>query len=98
MRAPGAETLRTYVTSWLALLALLGLTVAASRLHLGAWNAVIALAIATAKALLVILFFMHLHRGVTLGRVFAVSALFWLAILVSLTLTDILFRSAPGLH
>lgn len=96
MKPPGAESLRNYVSAWIALLLLLGLTVGAADLHLGAWNSVVALAIATIKALLVILFFMHARRGLPLVRVFAVTAFFWLVILVSLTLTDILSRGAPG--
>ena len=48
-----------YVGILVALLILTGLTVGAARVNLHAWNPVVALAIASVKAMLVVLFFMH---------------------------------------
>ncbi len=51
---------RTLLTTFGALLLLTALTVAASRVDLGAWNAAAAIVIAVVKATVVALFFMHL--------------------------------------
>ncbi len=51
-----------------ALLMGTGLTVWASFLELGLWNPVIALAIATTKATLVVLFFMHVKYSTKLTK------------------------------
>ena len=51
------------------------------------------LAIAATKALLIVLFFMHLLRSKSLIWVIALSGLFWLGILLILTLTDYATRS-----
>ncbi len=83
---------RTYVFIWLALLLLLALTVGAYLLNLGALSTPVAVTIAVAKAALVALFFMNLRRSDTLVRVFAIGGIFWLAILLGLTLTDYLTR------
>jgi cytochrome c oxidase subunit IV len=77
---------------WGALLAFLALTVASSFVRLGAWNLVINLAIAGAKAGLVAIFFMHLRTGSTLLRLVAAAALMWLTIMLTLTLADVLTR------
>ena len=52
----------------------------------------VGLAIASTKATLVALFFMHLIHDSRLNRVAAAAGLFWLAILMGLTLTDFLTR------
>ena|SRR5947207_3677023 len=54
----------------------------------GPLNAVIALTIASIKATLVVLYFMHLRYSSRLTWVVIVSALFWLAILFALTFSD----------
>ena len=56
----GSGTPKAYFAVFGALMALTGLTVWASFLHLGVWNTPVALAIAVTKALLVALIFMHL--------------------------------------
>jgi cytochrome c oxidase subunit IV len=68
-------------------------TVALSFCDLGSWHTIVGLAIATCKALLVALFFMHLLRSSQLTWLALAAGLFWLAILMSLTLTDYLTRS-----
>lgn len=82
---------------WIGLLVLLGSTVLVSLFPLGTGNIVIALAIATAKALLVAFFYMRLRRSPSFIALAAAAGLFWLAILFSLALTDFLTRAPSGL-
>jgi cytochrome c oxidase subunit 4 len=78
--------------TWLALLVLLALTAASSMLDLGWGNLALNLLIAAAKAALVMLIFMQLGRGAALLRLAAGVALFWLAILYTLTFADYFSR------
>ena len=84
---------RTYVGVFLALLVLTGLTTWVSYFDLGPMNTVVALAIAVAKMLLVILFFMHAKYSTGLTRLIILVGFFWFAILVALTLSDELTRN-----
>ncbi len=83
---------RTYVLVWVALLALLLLTLGSAYVPLGRLNAAINLAIAAAKALLVVFFFMHLRSAHSMLRIAAAAGFFWLAILIGLSLTDFTVR------
>jgi cytochrome c oxidase subunit 4 len=85
-------SVKTFVVVWASLLALTALTVFAATLELGPFNAIVALGIATLKALLVLLFFMELRYSTALTKVAVVSALFFLMLLVGLTLSDYLTR------
>jgi cytochrome c oxidase subunit IV len=76
-----------------ALIALTGATVAACHIDLGPFHTAAGLGIAAAKAALVILFFMHVWRSKALTWVVALSGLFWLGILLGLTMTDFLSRN-----
>lgn len=79
----------TYFAVWVALLFGTGLTYYAAKLDLGPFNAGVALIIATTKALLVALFFMHLrHASEKLLKLVVVSTLFFLLILLALSLAD----------
>ncbi len=82
----------TYVLVWIALLALLMLTLGSAYLSLGWVNGVVNLAIAVAKALLVMIFFMHLRSSHYVLKLFAAAGFFWLAILIGLSLSDFLAR------
>jgi len=82
----------TYILVWAALLVLTGVTVGIAQLNLGPFNDVVALAVAVSKALLVILFFMHVKDSSRLTRLTVVAGFFWLAILIGITLTDYLSR------
>ncbi len=73
---------------WLGLLALLALTTAMAFVQLGSANLAIALAIAIAKAALVLWFFMELKGSAGLVRAFALAGFLWLLILIALTWTD----------
>ena len=80
---PHAHGPGRYVAIWLILLGFTGLTVWTGRMDLGAANIGIALAIATVKATLVVLFFMHLSESHGANRlVFVVSVLFLVVLLV----------------
>jgi cytochrome c oxidase subunit 4 len=95
---------KTYLGIFVALLALTALTTGAAfvdfeKMHTGIrlvdaipLNTVVALAIAVAKMLLVILFFMHVKYSSGLTKVVVMSGFLFLAILVSLTLADELTR------
>jgi len=91
--AKKVDPLWLYFAIFFALMALLIATVWASYFDLGAGNAAIALTIAVAKAMLVILFFMHVRHAGKLVWIFAGAAFLWLGILLSLTLTD--YASRP---
>jgi cytochrome c oxidase subunit 4 len=82
-----------YFLVFLALLALTASTVGLAYVDLGTWHSVVGLAIAGMKALLIVLFFMHVLHSKSLIWVIALSGLFWLGILMILTLTDYATRS-----
>jgi len=78
-----------YYTIWIALLCLTVITAAVSFVDLGRFNTVIALVIATFKALLVVLFFMHVkYTSEKLTKIVIVSAIFWLFLLLALSMAD----------
>lgn len=83
---------RTYVLVWIGLLTLLLLTLGSAYLPLGWLNGVVNLAIAIAKALLVMIFFMHLRSSHYVLRIAAAAGFFWLALLIGLSLADFLAR------
>jgi cytochrome c oxidase subunit 4 len=79
---------KVYIGIFLSLMVLTAATVAAAYVNLGPFNIVIALAIATLKATLVVLFFMHARYSPGRTHMVIISAIFWLAIMLSLTLSD----------
>ncbi len=79
---------RVYWIIWASLLGLLGLTFGAARLNLGQFNSVVALTISVAKTVLILLFFMHLRESKRITWVYVAAGLFWLGLLVALTLSD----------
>lgn len=85
---------RRLLLSWLALLALLSLTVLLAYQPLGPLNLPIALLIATTKALIVASIFMELCEGSGLMRALAAAGFFWLFTLIWLAGSDFLRR--PG--
>jgi cytochrome c oxidase subunit IV len=85
-------SLRRYFAVFGSLLALTVTTTAVARVDLGDFNVVVALLIAVLKALLVVLFFMHLVRTPHRTMIVAGAGVFWLAILIVLTLGDVLTR------
>ena len=85
-------SVRLYVTIFLALMVLTAITVAIARVDLGVMNNVVAMTIAMAKAILVILFFMHVRYSTPLTWVVVVSGFFWLIVLIGLTMSDYISR------
>jgi cytochrome c oxidase subunit 4 len=80
---------KLYYGIWIGLLVLTATTVGVAHIDLGPWNIVVALAIASLKAVLVILFFMHVkYTSEKMTKVIIVSAIFWLLILLALSLSD----------
>ncbi len=79
---------RTLGAVCVALLAFTGLTVWLSYFHLGNWNLWAALGIATVKAGLVVLFFMHLKYDRPFNAVLILAALLFVLLFVGFTLID----------
>jgi len=73
---------------FVALMLLLALTVEAARHDLGRWNFVVSTVIAAAKAVLIILYFMHVRRSARITKLVVCAGFFWLAILFTLSLAD----------
>ncbi|MGA9474317.1 MAG: cytochrome C oxidase subunit IV family protein [Terriglobales bacterium] len=83
------STIGSSIAIWIALLICTALTAGVAFIDLGPFNTIVALSIATFKAILVVLFFMHVkytHEKLT-GLVIA-SAIFFLFILLSLSMAD----------
>ncbi|MGI9101218.1 MAG: cytochrome C oxidase subunit IV family protein [Terriglobales bacterium] len=88
---------KTYVWVWAALMILMALTAGLSRIDMGEWSTFVALAIAVIKALLVILFFMHVrYEDQKITWVVIVAGFFWLGILMALSMADYLSRGYLG--
>ena len=85
-------TIKTYLIVWVALLVLLLATVGVSYLNLGPWGIAIAFVIATVKALLILLYFMHVRYSSRLTLIFASAAFLWLAIMIGLIVSDYMSR------
>src|SRR5579863_2164930 len=84
-----SSPLPTYFLVFFALLVGTGVTVYAATLDLGRFNAPVALGIATVKATLVTLFFMHVwHASEKLTKLVVIAALFFLLLLLGLTMSD----------
>jgi cytochrome c oxidase subunit 4 len=94
MKSEPVVSLRTYVLVWAGLLILTVTTTGIAFIDLGGqWNTLTAVVIAVVKTVLVVLYFMHLRYSSRLIWVFAGAGFFWLAILVTLTMSDVLTRS-----
>jgi cytochrome c oxidase subunit 4 len=84
----------TYVRVFVALMILLAITVGLAELELGGWNLPAAAAVASIKAVLIVLFFMHVRYSNPLVWLLAAAGFVWLALLFGLTLCDYLTRPA----
>lgn len=88
---------RTYTVVFIALMVLLVITVLAAQIPfaqhgVGRLGIVITFLIAAVKAVLVVVYFMHVRYSTRLTKVFVVAGLLWLGILFVLTLNDYLTR------
>lgn len=84
---------RVYLAIFAALLSLTAATTAAAFVDLGHLNVVIMLGIAVTKALLVILYFMHVRWSTRLTHIVIASGVVFFVILVMLTMADVLTRA-----
>jgi cytochrome c oxidase subunit 4 len=83
---------RATVATWVALLALTAMSLAASRLDLGAVDLVVSLAIAIVKSGLVLMLFMHLAEERLASRMVVVLSAILVTLLVALTAADVATR------
>ena len=90
------DSVKTYVLVFLGLICLTVATTAVAFVNLGSFSVVAALAIAVCKALLVALFFMHVRHSTKLTRLVVLGGLLWLAILLLLTMGDMMTRGWVG--
>lgn len=94
MARPGARHtgLVTYAVIWLALLVFTAATVLMARVDMGAGNILVALGIASTKAALVVAFYMHLKDHAAINRGYFALAVFFILLLVGLTVADVRTR------
>jgi cytochrome c oxidase subunit 4 len=82
-----------YSFVFLALLVGTGITVWAAYFDLGVLNPIVALGIATTKAVIVILFFMHAAYQSRLIKMTIGAGFFMFLVLITMTLTDYMSRA-----
>jgi cytochrome c oxidase subunit 4 len=87
---------RVYFTVFFALIVLTWVTTYISTVNLGKWNIFVALAIAVFKASIVALFFMHVFYSTRLTKMIVMCSVFWLILLLFITMTDIWTRTWMG--
>ena len=83
---------KTYYAVFGSLMALLAATVGIAYLHLGKLNVIAAVTIAFAKAILIVLYFMHVRYSPRLIWIFVGAGFFWLGILFALSFADFFTR------
>jgi len=86
------EPQKIYFGVFGALMVFTAVTVWASMVDLGPLSIVVALVIAVCKALLVVLFFMHVRYSRPLTQIVVAGGVLWLIILLVLTLSDYFSR------
>ncbi|HXP07937.1 MAG TPA: cytochrome C oxidase subunit IV family protein [Acidobacteriaceae bacterium] len=84
---------KTYGLILGALLVLTAITTAAAYVDMGVLNPIVALAIACLKAVLVILFFMHIRYSSKLMMLTVGSGFFTFIVLITMTLSDYISRN-----
>src|SRR5262245_49481223 len=88
---------KIYLAVWAALMIGTVVTVWAAFQEFGIFNPIIALVIAVTKAVLVVLFFMHVFYSGKLTKLTILGGLFFLAVLLTLTMSDYLSRAWSGI-
>jgi cytochrome c oxidase subunit IV len=85
---------RIYYMIWVTLMVFTVITAAVAFVDLGPFNTVVALLIATFKATLVVLFFMHVkYTSEKMTKTVIMCAIFWLGLLLILSLADFATRA-----
>jgi len=87
-----ARATSLYFRVYLALIALAALTTGIAFINLGLFGAPAALLVASAKTVLVVLYFMHVRFSSPVTKLFAGAGFFWLLVLAALTLGDVVTR------
>ena len=82
-----------YLLVFGTLLLFTGITVGAAYIDLGVFNPIVALAIASFKAVVVILFFMHVKYQSRLVKITVGAGFFTFLVLITMTLTDYMSRA-----
>ena len=80
--------LKIYFAVFAALMVLTTVTILVAYVDLGEMNKVVALGIASFKATLVVLYFMHVKYASRMTKLIVVSGFFFLMILLTLTMAD----------
>jgi len=83
---------KIYYAVFAALMLFTYVTVAVAKIDLGRFNTIVALTIAVTKAVLVVLFFMHVRYSTRLTKLVVVGGFVWLALLIGLTMADVATR------
>jgi len=89
-------SVRTCFAVYFVLLALTAITVGAAFLDLLYFSTPVALGIASAKALLVMLYFMELRHSQKLIWIIVGNGIFWLTVMIALTMSDMISRGWLG--
>lgn len=82
-----------YLIVFFALLVFTGLTVGASYIEMGIFNPIAAIAIACIKAVIVVLFFMHVKYSSKLTKLTVIAGIFTFLTLIGMTLSDYISRA-----
>jgi cytochrome c oxidase subunit 4 len=88
--------IKTYAVICATLLVLTFLTYRIAYVDLGPLNVVVAIVIACVKATLVVLFFMHAAYAPRRTRMVILAGIFWMLILLGMTMADYLTLHLPG--
>ncbi len=83
---------RTFITVWIALIILTGITIEAAHLRMGKWSMLANILIASAKASLVLWFFMHLKYERKIFKVLFLVPIATITVIIGLTFFDIWYR------
>jgi cytochrome c oxidase subunit 4 len=83
---------RVFVSVWIALLTLTGVTILAAQMRMGEWSMLANLLIASTKASLVLWFFMHLKYEKKLLKILLFVPILTITIIIGLTFLDIWYR------
>jgi cytochrome c oxidase subunit IV len=83
---------KVYYTIFGALMLMTAITVGVAYIDLGPINTIVAIVIACLKAMIVVLYFMHVKFGTRLVKLTVIAGLYWMGILLTLTLSDYLTR------
>lgn len=85
-------SLKVYFFIFFLLMVFTAVTVGVAFMDLGAFNTPVAITIAVTKAVLVILYFMHVRYASKLTWVFAAAGFYWFVIMLAFTMGDFITR------